>query len=125
MGSPQYRITLKVAPPLHLTLYTLHQKNRIKMRFFLHIRKFCSTFAPVMSPRLGIMSLRGAVTRHNKRRHNALCSWLFGTWKILNHPRHCSILMSSGYVYPYLCTPWTRCVHNCTYRRGLRCCLFR
>ena len=44
--------------PLHLTLYTLHQKNRTKMRFFLHIRKFCSTFAPVMSPRLGIMSLR-------------------------------------------------------------------
>ena len=32
--------------PLHLTLYTLHQKNRTKMRFFLHIRKFCSTFAP-------------------------------------------------------------------------------
>ena len=32
--------------PLHLTLYTLHQKNRILVRFFLHIRKFCSTFAP-------------------------------------------------------------------------------
>ena len=30
-----------------------------------------------------------------------LCSWLFGTWKILKHPRHCSILMSSGYVYPF------------------------
>ncbi len=32
--------------PLHLTLYTLYQKNRTKMQFFLHIRKFCSTFAP-------------------------------------------------------------------------------
>ena len=31
--------------PLHLTLYTLHQKNRTKMRFFLHIRKFYCTFA--------------------------------------------------------------------------------
>ena len=32
--------------PLNLTLYTLHQKNRTKMRFFLHIRKFYCTFAP-------------------------------------------------------------------------------
>ena len=32
--------------PLHSTPYTPHQKNRTKMRFFLHIRKFYCTFAP-------------------------------------------------------------------------------
>ena len=62
--------------------------------------------------------------RHNKRRHNALCAWHLRTWKILNHPRHCSILMSSGYVYLSPYAPWG-CVCVRTYRRGLRCCLFR
>ena len=31
--------------PLHSKPYTLHQKNRILVRFFLHIRKFYCTFA--------------------------------------------------------------------------------
>ena len=51
--------------PLH-QLYTLNQKNRAKIRFFLHIRKFCSTFAPVMSPFLGVMSLKLGSYKHNK-----------------------------------------------------------
>ena len=50
--------------PLHLTLYTLHQKNHTKMRFFLHIRKFCCTFADVISPRLGIMLSCPEISRH-------------------------------------------------------------
>ena len=40
------RSTLKVALPLHFILDTIHKKNRIKMRFFLHIRKFYCNFAP-------------------------------------------------------------------------------
>ena len=44
--------------PLHLTLYTLHQKNRTKMRFFLHIRKFCSTFA-LVNLRWGCLHISG------------------------------------------------------------------
>ena len=46
-------------PPQHPTLYTFYLKN-------LHTCKFCCTFAPVISPRLGIMLFGWVVTRHNK-----------------------------------------------------------
>ena len=51
------------------------------MRFFLHIRKFYCTFAPVMSPRFGIMSYRVGNYKHNKGVIIALCLAL-RTWKI-------------------------------------------
>ena len=38
----------RVFLPLHLTLYTLHQKNRPKKRFFLLNSKKCITFAVAM-----------------------------------------------------------------------------
>ena len=43
------------------------------MRFFLHFSKNYCIFAPVISPRLGIMSLGWAFTRHNKGVISALC----------------------------------------------------
>ena len=59
-----------------------------------------------MSPRLGIMSLGWAVTRHNKGVNRALflANWnLENSIIVLKTVRH---LMSSGYVYPYPCTPF-------------------
>ena len=57
--------------PLHLTLYTLHQKNRTKMRFFLHIRKFYCTFASrTCAGDVCTSAAKGS--RHNKRRLLAL-----------------------------------------------------
>ena len=58
-------------PPLHPTLYTLHPTPFTFPLKNLHIRKFCCTFAPVISPRLGkdsrILTIYGwALTRHNK-----------------------------------------------------------
>ena len=54
---------------------------------------------------------------------NALCFWLNRTWKILQTPKHRSILMSSGCVFSLrVLIRYTRVY---TYRRGLRCCLFR
>ena len=41
-------------------------QNPHKWHFYLHNQKKCSTFAPVISPRLGIMSFGWVVTRHNK-----------------------------------------------------------
>ena len=102
---PEYHSGILVFPPSVLlsrfpsreipasTPYTLHQKNRLKKRFFLHIRKFCCTFAPVISPRLGIMSFGRDGCRHNKASKqgprqnsfygvsNALCSWLHESGK--------------------------------------------
>ena len=40
-----WRFPAEYSLPLHTTPYTPHQKNRTKMRFFLHIRKFFCTFA--------------------------------------------------------------------------------
>ena len=68
------------------------------------------------------MSLGWAITDIIKA-SNALCFWLNRTWKILQTPKQCSILMSSGCVF--LCAYYLRCTRVYTYRRGLRCCLFR
>ena len=40
------------ASSFHLTLYTLHQKNRTKIRFFLHISKKKRIFAPQLYNKL-------------------------------------------------------------------------
>ena len=65
---------------------------------FLHFSKNYCIFAPVISPRLGIMSFGWGGCRHNKAL-KALCVWLIGISQILTVPTHCSILMSSGCVY--------------------------
>ena len=51
---------------LHPTRYTLHPTPFTFPLKNLHTCKFCCTFAPVISPRLGIMSFGWVVTRHNK-----------------------------------------------------------
>ena len=58
-------------PPLHPIRYTSHPTPFTFPLKNLHIRKFCCTFAPVISPRLGkdsrILTIYGwALTRHNK-----------------------------------------------------------
>ena len=67
------------------------------MRFFLHFSKNYCIFAPVISPRLGIMSFGWGGCRHNKALKSALC---LASLNLENSiaPTHCSILMSSGYV---------------------------
>ena len=81
----------------------------------LHIRKFFRTFAPVISPRLGIMSFGWVVTDIIRRQNGVPdktrfigCPTRFvlgymESGKFNVNPTHCSILMSSGYVYlsPY------------------------
>ena len=52
------------------------------MRFFLHIRKFYCTFAPVISPRLGLC-LSGGVVADIIKASNTLCAWLSGISQIL------------------------------------------
>ena len=114
----------------HLILYTLHQKNHPKRRFFLLNSKKCITFAVEMihAGACGRVCLPFTLTRifqrHNKRRHKRSVLGYLESRKFSQHPTHCSILMSSGYVYlsPYTLR-WCVCVR--TYRRGLRCCLFR
>ena len=63
-------------------LDTLHQKNRTKKRFFLLNPKYFTIFAPVISPRLGIMSFGWGGCRHNKASLRA-CVWLSGISQIL------------------------------------------
>ena len=92
------------------------------MRFFLHFSKNYCIFAPVISPRLGIMSFGWGGCRHNKAL-KALCVWLIGISQILTVPTHCSILMSSGCVYS-IRSYFIMYARVCTYRRGLECCLF-
>ena len=44
------RMVFGYSLPLNPTLYTLHLKNRPKMRFFLHISKICCTFGRRLVP---------------------------------------------------------------------------
>ena len=88
--------------PLHSTPYTLHQKNRTKMRFFLHIRKFCSIFAPwTCAGDVCTSAAKGS--RHNKRRLLALVLVVWNPAKFL-HPKQESDKC------PLVCL--IRCVHN-------------
>ena len=67
--------------PLHLTLYTLHQKNRTKMRFFLHIRKFYCTFAPWTCAE-GCLTSLAEGSRHIKKAFISALFWPFGISQI-------------------------------------------
>ena len=90
-----------------------------------------------MSPRLGIMSLGWAITRHNKGVKNGIPDkfrkfmwclisamfWLHESGKFKS-TQNIATFDVLGVCISISVHTVDRCVRDCTYRRGLRCCLF-
>ena len=116
---PEYHSGILVFPPPVLlsrfpsreipasTPYTLHQKNRPTKRFFLLNQKKYCTFAPVISPRLGIMSFGWDGCIHNKAL-KALCVWLIGALRLYGSGALFSKwpLFLYAYYYPWVTSLW-------------------